>query len=92
MYGRADGMPSFQLTVAVCTENIFLLCHCALSIWFWKNVARTHSQASGAGTTSEKAVVMNRVEIDTRWEAESLVQPRICLGRFYLSRSPLSNV
>ena len=26
MYGRADGMPSFQLTVAVRAEERFLLC------------------------------------------------------------------
>jgi hypothetical protein len=27
MYGRADGMPSFQLTVAVCACDIVLIVH-----------------------------------------------------------------
>ena len=30
MYGRADGMPSFQLTVAVCAWGVRLLCYIPL--------------------------------------------------------------
>jgi hypothetical protein len=31
MYGRADGMPSFQLTVAVCACNVSLVVYILLS-------------------------------------------------------------
>ena len=90
MYGRADGMPSFQLTVAVCARNVLIIQYIpdGISIVkFYDHGLLSHDKAVKPQSQSPPRSRVGLGGVPARVRVSKLYRSYIAAGQYLIQRN-----